>query len=88
MWRVIVPVFQNWVREELITGRIHLASQVTADSDPPRLALVGGSWQQLAKGRPTPAQSGSAAFVWIIRGGLGQIQGDDNASDTGKLVVA
>lgn len=52
------PGIQNWVREELITGRIHLASQVRADSDPLRLALADGSWQQLAKGQPTPAQPG------------------------------
>lgn len=56
------PGIQNWVREELITGRIHLAalvaSQVTADSDLLRLALVDGSWQPLATGQPTPAQSG------------------------------
>lgn len=53
-------------------GRIHLAalvaSQVTADSDPLRPALVHGSWQQLAKGQPTPLNQGSRVCLdYLLR---------------------
>lgn len=60
-----------WVREELIMGRIHLAapvaSQVTADSDLPRLALMDGFWQRLTKGQPTPLnQVGQICLDYLL----------------------
>lgn len=52
-----------------------VASQVTADSDPLRLALVDGSWQQLAKGQPTPAQSGQPLLFGLSAAASDRIRG-------------